>query len=274
MLEPLITSLDDPRLTPYRDLKKTNLTRWSGWFVAEGEKVVLRLLESNYPVESVLVSEAKRDQLRPLISSDVPLMPVSEGLARELLGFQFHAGVLACGIRRPGTALSEWQQAVDGETSLLVACDRVTDPDNLGTIIRLCTAFGIRGLILGPGCADPFSRRTLRVSMGNAFFLPLYESRHLVEDLQSFRERGFRVLATMLHPRSRPLEKTPRPRKGIVLLGNESQGLSEDWLERSDEAVVIPMSSGTDSLNVGVAAGIVLHYLTRLADEAERDDWP
>jgi tRNA G18 (ribose-2'-O)-methylase SpoU len=180
-----IASLSDPRLDPYRSLKQTNLTRDSGRFIAEGKLVVERLLASRFQVDSVLLSERRLPLWESLLRvGDSPVYVVSEETARQLLGFHFHAGVLACGRRGPRFTVHDLLAALDTEPHLLVACPHMTDPDNLGSLIRVARALGVGGLLLGRGCCDPFSRRTLRVSMGNALELPIVESRDLADDLR------------------------------------------------------------------------------------------
>ncbi|MFV0445613.1 MAG: TrmH family RNA methyltransferase [Planctomycetaceae bacterium] len=303
-----IASLDDPRLAPYRQLKQSNLTRWSGQFIAEGKLVVERLLASRFRTESLLLSDRKLDLLPKLPpEGDLPVFVVTEDQARELTGFNFHAGVMACGLReepdtierfipscvdegssppsRPASAAGQGddgasvqvlthpgspdeggQTAAHGRAQLLVACPRMTDPDNLGSLIRLCRAFGVAGLLLGEGCCDPFSRRTLRVSMGNAFALPTVESTDLRRDLTRLRtDAGYHLSATVLDSSATPLHAAARLPRDVLLLGNETHGLSSDWVEFCDRQLTIPMHGGTDSLNVSVAAGIFLHWLAQPA---------
>src|SRR5262249_2259735 len=185
MPEILVTCADDARLAPYRELKKSNLTRWSGQFIAEGWLVVERLLASDYEVESVLVSQRRRETIVPRVPPHVPIIVIPQEIAERLLGYNFHAGVLACARRKQIVSLDALMERACGaaekpatdtrienpprETAMtLVACDRIVGPENLGTIIRLSAVFGVTGLLLGKGCADPFARRVLRVSMGNA----------------------------------------------------------------------------------------------------------
>jgi tRNA G18 (ribose-2'-O)-methylase SpoU len=218
------------------------------------------LLTSDFRVESFLLSERRRDAWRELNPRyDVEVYVVPEELAAELVGFQFHAGMMACGLRRSAPHLDELARGGD---VLLVACPRMTDPDNLGGLIRLCRAFGVAALLLGDGCADPFSRRTLRVSMGNAFDLPILECADFASDLRQWRsEYGFRLSATVLAPDAEPLHAAQRFPREVLLLGNEADGLEPQWIELCDRRLTIPMRGGCDSLNVTVAAGIFLHHL-------------
>lgn len=259
-----VDSLSDPRLDPYRHLKQTNLTRWSGRFIAEGRLVVERLLESPLDVESLLLSERRLELLQRLPRSNaVDVLVVSDELARQLTGFGFHAGVLACGRRGPNPKLDRLFPGDPAQPQLLVCCPHITDPDNLGSLIRLCRAFGVGGVLLGPACCDPYSRRTLRVSMGNAFALPIVESSDLAADLDRLQNRGCTLSATVLDPAATPLHRAERVPREVLLLGNEAHGLAAEWVRRCDRRLTIPMQPGADSLNVAVAAGICLHWLTR-----------
>ena len=130
----VIQSLDDPRLEPYRNLKATNLTRWSQQFIAEGQLVVERLLASRFEVVSLLASRRMEQHVIPIAPPDRPLYLLEHDLAEQLVGYTFHTGVLACGLRRPGppieTLTSDDQSAAQTPT-LLAVCPNVNDPENI-----------------------------------------------------------------------------------------------------------------------------------------------
>jgi tRNA G18 (ribose-2'-O)-methylase SpoU len=256
-----VSELDDPRLDPYRNLRRTNRNRWTGRFVVEGHRVVRRLIESGLKIESIVVTERRRDFLSDVVPDDVPLLVVPQDVAAELVGYNFHHGVMACGYRPRTPELADIVHP-DNSRILLVACPRMTDPDNLGGLIRLCAGFGVQGLLLGDECVDAWSRRVLRVSMGTAFRLPILDQCPLDRALPTLREQyDCRVLAAVLDDDATPLSRTAAAPRVVLLLGNEADGLAPEWIEASDERVTIPMAGGTDSLNVTVAAGILLHYL-------------
>ena len=256
-----IASLDDSRLDPYRNLKKTNLTRWSQQFIAEGEKVVERLVESEYAVESVLVREGKSSLADTWDALNIDVLVLPDELASELVGHRFHAGVLACGRR---ITRSDFDSMIHTAGSgVIVACPRITDPDNLGSLIRIARAFGADGMIVGRESCDPFSRRTIRVSMGNVFFVPIVESAEILDDLNRLRDDfEYSLLATALTEEATKLKEVTPREKCVLLLGNETDGLEQRFIELADEVVTIPMNDDSDSLNVTVAAGIVLYQLT------------
>lgn len=257
-----IESLDDPRLAPYRHLKDTNRTRWLDRFVAEGEKLALRLLESSCRVHSVLVDRAHLERLRPHLRDDLDVLVVENRLVSQIVGFNFHRGVLACGYR-PQNAALESIAAPTGPLRL-VMLDDVQDPENLGTIIRASAALGADSVVLGPACADPFSRRVLRTSMGGVWRLPLRRAEDLVLDLRRLRDEfHVQTIATVLAEDAQELCRFTPPERWALLLGNEGRGLNRECLEQCPRRVTLPMQAGTDSLNVAIAAGIFLYELTR-----------
>jgi tRNA G18 (ribose-2'-O)-methylase SpoU len=264
MAEHFIDSLADSRLDPYRNVRQTNFTRWSGRFIAEGKLVVERLLTSGLAVESVLVSDRRRDAIATASRRDVELYVVPQVVAEQLVGYNFHAGVLACA-RRPPTIELETIASKAGRLTFLV-CPKITGPENLGTLVRLCHAFEVDALVLGRGSADPFSRRVVRVSMGSVFCVPVVVSRDAIADVTRARsQHGVETWAAVACQTGDALDRCARPPRLAVMLGNEFEGLSDEWLTLADRQVAIPMALGADSLNVACAASILLYHLARPA---------
>jgi tRNA G18 (ribose-2'-O)-methylase SpoU len=264
-----IHSLDDPRLDPYRNLKQSNLTRWSGIFIAEGEKLTRRLLASDFETASVLLGRSYVAAFASLARPETPVFIVPDDDVEKIVGFNFHRGVLACGRRRPWHGLDEVAESHRDAT--LVVCPDVQDPENMGAMLRIGSALGVTALMLGRRCADPFSRRVLRVSMGAALRLPLIESDDLAADLRRLQsEFQYELVATVLAEDARPLERIERAQRTALLFGSEGHGLAPSLVDVCDRRVTIPMQPGTDSLNVAVAAGIILHHYIRVAASFNR----
>jgi len=270
----LIASLEDPRLEAYRSLRTTNLTRVSGRFIAESRPLVQRLLASGLEVESILVDQDDLEQARDWLPDDVPILVVPHDSIAELIGFHFHRGFIACGKRPPtipwdpallagplGTMEAHWAGV------MLVG---VQDPENMGSIFRSCAALGIRHVVLGPNCVDPFARRVLRVSMGNAFKLSFFSVPEstlggIPSMLRVAEGLGIESLAACLSAKSVELRQYRRRGPVLVLFGNEANGLPAEVIDACSKGIRIEMALGTDSLNVSVAAGILLHYTCRIA---------
>jgi tRNA G18 (ribose-2'-O)-methylase SpoU len=259
----LIDRLDDPRLAPYRQLKATNATRGRSEFVVEGAKLVERLIASRFPVASVLATDRKLAAVAQLVPEAVPLYVIPHQLADVLVGFNFHQGVLGCGLRIEPPSLDAIVPGA-GERFTLVVCPRLDNPENLGAILRLADVFGVAAVLAGPGCPDPLSRRVLRVSMGMALRVPVITTPRLPDDLRRLRdESGVELVAAVAHEQAMPFDSYRRPPRIALVLGRESSGLEGPWDELCRRRLVVPMRSGAESLNVAVAAGIMLYHLTR-----------
>src|SRR5438034_425722 len=102
-----VQDIDDPRVWPYRDLAQRNLTRQSGLFIAEGEKVVERLIASDFAIESILAEPEFAKKYEPRIPPGIPIYVASRDLLVATVGFHFHRGIVACGRRKPPLALDE-----------------------------------------------------------------------------------------------------------------------------------------------------------------------
>ncbi len=256
-----IDNLDDPRIAIYRSLKATNHTRRLDHFVVEGEKLVVRLLESRFPPVSVLVTDRHLPAMGYTVPEEVPTYILPHELIDRLVGFPFHRGVLACGQRRPWPPVEE-SIAGRGDSLFLVICPKLSDPENLGAIARIGDVFGIDAILAGPECPDRFSRRVLRVSMGSILRVPVIVSEQLAEHVVDLKTTfDVTMLAAVTDPEAIPYDQAaPKKRFGLIL-GNEDRGLDPEWLELADEHITIPMRPGAGSLNVAVAAGILIHGL-------------
>lgn len=254
MPEILIDSLDDPALDIYRSLRKTNANRFRDVFIAEGINVVERLIHSKFQVESVLVTSAKRERVQELLPDDVPVYVLEKSLATMLVGFTFHMGILAAGRRESPGFIQYLAGQADG--GLVLFGDRIIDQQNVGLLIRIASAFGATALVLANGSADPFSRRAIRVSMGNGFSLPIFQAEDSVDALTLLKQNGFQTFATVLDSTAMPITECQFPKKSALVFGNESHGLSEEVQAFCDARLTIDMLNNTDSLNIAIAAGI------------------
>jgi tRNA G18 (ribose-2'-O)-methylase SpoU len=259
-----VQSLDDPRLAPYRNLKERDLAREGDRFIAEGENLVKRLLASRLRTESVLLADWRVAEIAPLAPDSIPVYAVPAAVVNGVLGFKFHAGVMAVGVRGPSPSIDDVMAAATGGRIMVLICPEIEKTDNLGALIRIAAAFGVDAMILGERCCDPFFRQSVRVSMGAAFVLPMVRSDNLARDLGRLRgEFGVELIASVLDTDAQRLDQVRRSERLGLLLGNEAQGIGAEYLVLCDRRVTIPMKLGTDSLNVAVAAGVFLYQFTR-----------
>ena len=213
------------------------------------------------------MAEPLAAEFLPHVPAGVPIYVAAEPLLQSIIGFHLHQGVLAAGCRRPEMSLEEMLGPPGDRPLGIIVCPRITKPENMGLIFRVAAGLGADGLLLGPQCCDPFSRRCLRVSMGAVLRAPYRKSAELAADLAALRDHwGVELLAAVLDERAVPLAGVRWPRRAAVMLGNEFDGLSDRWLEFCTQRATIPMARDTDSLNLGVAAGIFVYEMMRCRD--------
>ena len=260
-----IDSLDSPELQPYRTMRRQMEHREQGIFVAEGEKVVRRLLESHFQVMSVLLPEKWLTELQPLLEGRSELIEAfvaEKQLLETLTGFSMYQGLLAVG-KIPARISLEELIARSPQPRLFAAVDALSNAENLGALVRNCAAFGAHGLIVGETSSSPFLRRAVRSSMGTIFELPIIETTGLVQALADLRKAGIRCIAAHPHVEGRTLTQGKFSGDCCVIFGSEGMGISPEVLALCDDAVAIPMAVKVDSLNVGSAAAVFLYEANR-----------
>ncbi|HEX4349588.1 MAG TPA: RNA methyltransferase, partial [Verrucomicrobiae bacterium] len=244
-----------------------------GIFVAEGDKVVRRLLESDFHVISVLLPENRVSEFEPLLKNrpenKIPVFAVTKkSVLEELVGFEMFQGVLAIG-KIPKAATLKTILADGADPKLFAAVDGLTSAENIGLLVRNCAAFGVQALIVGETSSSPFLRRAVRNSMGTIFQLPVVElnaessPKNLEAALGELRLHGIRCIAAHPHTEKKILSQTEFTRDCCIVFGSEGNGLSPQVLAACDEAVAVPMADGVDSLNVGAAAAVFLYEAAR-----------
>lgn len=262
-----VEDVSDPRVDDFRDLtradRRPDRPGGQGLVIAEGTVVVRRLLASPYPVRALLGVRRRVEELADdLAEVDCPAYVTSADSMARVIGFHLNRGVLAVADRVPPPALD----ALAASARTLAVLEGVGDHENLGALFRNAAAFGVDGVLLGPGCADPLYRRSVRVSMGHVLRVPFAAMPEWPEGLAELRRAGFRVGALTPRADSVPLRAfAGRPGARIaLLLGSEGHGLSESAIAAADAAVRIPMADGVDSLNVATAAAVAFYELASL----------
>ncbi|GMA45774.1 TrmH family RNA methyltransferase [Tetragenococcus muriaticus] len=138
--------------------------------------------------------------------------------------------------------------------------DNVQDPGNVGTIVRTADAAGFDGIFLGEGTADKYSPKVLRSMQGSQFHLPIF-SGELTEVIAEFQSIGSKIYGTKLDPEAISYKEVETKDNFVLILGNEGQGVAENILQLTNQNLYIPIYGDAESLNVGVAAGILIYAL-------------
>jgi tRNA G18 (ribose-2'-O)-methylase SpoU len=263
-----ITDPLDPQIADYLKVKERDLTGRAGRFIAEGE-VVLRLLLKSANIEtcSVLLADKRVAGLSETLSvlpQDTPVFSASQSVMDAIVGFHIHRGILAIGRRRTEPSAAELLASAP-ERALILGLVGISNHDNMGGLFRNAAAFGASAVLLDPQCCNPLYRKAIRVSVGAALSMPwamLEPGEDMVALMQTHQ-----VTPLALSPAGQtPLYRLERPARAGLLMGAEGPGLPADLMARS-RTISIPMAPGFDSLNVSVAAGVVLHHLAFSSQE-------
>jgi tRNA G18 (ribose-2'-O)-methylase SpoU len=271
----------DPRLDDYRFLRDRDLSgarRAEGLLVGETLPIIEIMLRVPGLTRSVLTSPRLAARTAAAIAASAnpctPHLIADESTLASLTGFHVHRGALAIGVR---SAVERHQPQSDPFRTgmLLVALDEVSNMDNVGSIFRSCAAFGVDGVLLSRHSHDPLYRKALRVSMGHALTVPFAWCDDLAASLRELRTARpeLRVLAADAGAHALSIHDVCAQQGGdrqkcdppptVLVIGAEFAGVSAAVREVADATVRIPIASGVDSLNAGVAAGICLHRLSR-----------
>jgi tRNA G18 (ribose-2'-O)-methylase SpoU len=261
-----VAAADDVRLEDYRDL--TNIPgrrKFEGdeFFICEGPVAIERLFTSGHRIRSALVLHEKVDRLQQLFSAhgvDAPLYSCDRDVMLAVTGFDLHRGVIAAADRKPIPKGDERHKVLAGLSKIAVL-EGLNDPENLGAIARSAHALGVQALILDDRCMDPYTRRSVRVSMGEVLHVPTMRFDG-ADDLRSLLN-GWTAWALTPSHRADDIWQLEVPERLALMLGAEGPGLLEATMSVADRRVRIPLNDDVDSLNVGNAAAAAFAIVGR-----------
>ena len=254
-----IESIRNPQIQALRKLSRTRERREQGRFLVEGPRMAEEALAAGW-CELVLVSyltERNAAVAEKAEQTDIEVIRVSEAVMESLSENWTPQGIL-CVCRMP-------EQAKMPDGPLILALDAVQNPGNVGTMIRTADAAGFAGIVLGPGCADLYSPKTLASTMGSVFHLPIVTVEDLPGMLHAFAEKGTAVIATELGGEDFYQACPQEP--AILVIGNEGNGISEIVSRQATCHLALPMRGGAESLNASVAAGIMIYEMARRSEQ-------
>ncbi|MHC4591529.1 MAG: TrmH family RNA methyltransferase [Planctomycetota bacterium] len=230
-------------------------------FLADGRRLVSQALHASACIERVFFRDPAEgggdaDLLRRIRAAGIECHPVTRGVFFRILGlgYETSVGVLAI-MNRPRSI--DACGLVEGSTCVL-AGERIQDPRNVGVLVRTADAWGLPCAIFTDDSADPYSRACVRSSTGSIFRVPLALAADLPAYLARLKGEGARVIGTSAHAEMRCWD-ADLSGSCVLLLGNESVGLSTAAHDACEQMVTIPMEGGAASFNVTVAAGILLY---------------
>jgi tRNA G18 (ribose-2'-O)-methylase SpoU len=257
-----IDSLNTPELEPYRTLRRPLEHARQGIFVAEGARVVLRLLESRLEIISILLTEEWLTFLQTSTNlndrDDVRIFVGTKGLVESIVGYNLHQGIMAVA-RVPQEQSLEATMSEAQHPRLLVALDGLVNSENVGIVVRNCAGFGVHAILVGETSSSPYLRRAVRNSMGTVFKVPIVHVKNLVSSLTTLHERfTTTIIGTDPHA-ALPISETNLRDDVCIVFGNEGDGISASVLDVCSARAAVPMMGGTDSLNVASASAVFLY---------------
>ena len=254
-----ITSVHNPQVKAWRALRDKRAREECGCFMVEGIKMTGEAAQ-HARVRSVLFEQGAMDKisgalLEQLEAQGAQLFCVSEAVLKAVSEAKTPQGMLAC---------VEFPQTRPMTGRLIVALDGVQDPGNVGTIIRTADAAGFEGVLLAPGCADVFSAKVLRATMGSIFRMPVAYAADFPAVLSHLHAQGYEILSSELS--GSPFYERKKSERAVLIIGNESAGVSREASAQATQRLRLPMRGGAESLNAAVAAGIMMYELGKELD--------
>ena len=253
----IISSRKNYRVRIMRELvKSAEYRRETDLFVVEGDHLCGELADCADNIEYFLYTERAAEKypetVRKASEKSFDTAVITEELSEYISDTKSPQGLFAAA-ERLGSPILEGARR-------LVVLDGVQDPGNVGTMIRTAEAFGFDGVLYSPNCADVFTPKTLRASMGSVFRVPtqFYSG---TENLRGWL-RGFTVFGAMLDESAMRLGEVKFPEKTAVVIGSEGRGISPEVAAICDEKIYIPIK-GAESLNAAMAAAIIMWELRR-----------
>jgi len=233
-----ITSKDNNRVKYAASLLNTKYRKENHQFLAEGFKSLELAIKAGVVSEVFTNEPLKIDEkiVQNLVHMDV---------IRKISTSQNPEGIVFI--------CNEVKRALPKKAKKIIYLDHVSDPGNMGTIIRTALAFDYDAVVVSEGCCSVYNEKVVAATKGALFLIPIVEAS--IDDLKADRK----IIVSTLDSESQELNKVEKPENFVLVVGNESHGVSKETLDLADVKVKIAIKN-IDSLNVGVASGILLHY--------------
>lgn len=246
-----IQSKQNARVKQLRKLHTAKGRREQQLYLVEGTHLVQEAIKYVQSMVEIWVTPRYWEQHSVwLLQCGVSFVSMSEEVAQVLSQTEQPQGIVA---------VIRWQERVadvfKGTRYLLL--DNVQDPGNVGTMIRTADAAGFDGVVLGEGTVDLYNDKVLRATQGSLWHLPVMVL-PLDDAMAQLRQHGVNVYATALHQEAMDYREVDTTQPLALIVGNEGSGVDARWIAQSDKAIYIPMYGQAESLNVAIAAGILM----------------
>lgn len=240
-------------LSIYHQLRD-NLFREDNSFIADSPKVVNTLLQTDIEIKSILATQEYYDEFEELLKDkEIPIAYVTNKQEmQKIVGHKIHHNCMMHGIRPAQTSLQNLNNHI-------IMLDSITSTENIGSIARSAAALGIKSYLLPENAPHPYSRRSLRVSMGHISKLEYHIYKDITQTIKELQYNGYKVFAAEVSSQSIQLQNIIVPQKWVILMGHEGKGLSQEIINLCDICVEIEMATNVRSFNVAVASSILMY---------------
>ncbi len=252
-----ITSIKDPLIQNAKELATAKGRITANQCLLEGVENIEWALNSEITILHVFFHDKNFDHpLRAkLAAKNIECFSVSDGILKKITDTSYLVPWVGVAQLKPNVLLE------NRKPSFMVVLDQVKDLGNLGTIVRSATAFGIHHMAITDTTTDLFAKKTIDASRGKVFDITLHRFASPEQTAIELKQMGYQIVATSPHaPKFQSMVQLPKTPIALVL-GNETNGVSDELMTLADLIVQIPMASDVESLNVGVAAGISMYEL-------------
>lgn len=226
-------------------------------FIVEGIKLIAEALDSNYSCEIIIAlkESVTENLIKQLNRKKINTEIVKSADFEKLCDTKNPQGII-------GVFNFKQQSTVDFEhEKLIVSLENISDPGNVGTIIRNCDWFGVENILLSSDCAEVYNPKVIRASAGSVFHLNIFEEKDFYNVLNGKKKNGFTILCADLNGEN--LYTFTSKQKIILVLANEANGPTKNLLDICDSRITIPQKGKAESLNVASASAVLLSELTR-----------
>lgn len=250
-----IQSKDNKTIKHIISLQQRKYRQKFGEYTVEGIRAVTDIGKKDC-LRSILIRESKRSELEPLVQKGFTVSSVY--VVQDPIFDKIEHSVNGQGILGIAKKCVNDLHSLIVEDGLYVALDGVQDPGNLGTIIRTAVAAGAKGIFLLKGTVDPYNEKCVRSTMSALCNIPIFEDVTLSEFYDFIKDNTIKTYVTSLE-NAKPYHTILYPKRTMIILGNEGNGVSREIIEMCDQAITIPMYGDIESLNVSIAAALCMY---------------
>lgn len=250
-----IQSKDNKTIKHIISLQQRKYRQKFGEYTVEGIRAVTDIGKKDF-LRSILIRESKRSELEPLVQKGFTVSSVY--VVQDPIFDKIEHSVNGQGILGIAKKCVNDLHSLIVEDGLYVALDGVQDPGNLGTIIRTAVAAGAKGIFLLKGTVDPYNEKCVRSTMSALCNIPIFEDVTLSEFYDFIKDNTIKTYVTSLE-KAKPYHTILYPKRTMIILGNEGNGVSREIIEMCDQAITIPMYGDIESLNVSIAAALCMY---------------